>query len=111
MITVFSIKLKKEIKKMKNKEILAVLRKEKNYIKENFGVLSIGLFGSRAKGIESPESDIDLLVELSEPQFDFMAGLQIHLEEKLGKPVDLVRKRRGMKSVFLKRIEKNIHYV
>jgi len=96
---------------MTDKEILDILHKEKPYLHKKFGLLSIGLFGSHAKGTEGPESDIDLLVEFSEPRFDFVAGLQIYLEGKLGKPVEVIRKRKGLSKRFLRRIEKNIHYV
>jgi predicted nucleotidyltransferase len=96
---------------MSNEEILKILRKEKEYLRENFGLLSIGLFGSYAKGTETPRSDIDVLVELTEPRFDFLAGLQIYLEKKIGKPVEIVRKRKGLSYRFLERIEKDIQYV
>ena len=96
---------------MTDKEILDILRKEKPYLQKEFGLLSIGLFGSYAKGTQRPESDIDLLVEFTEPRFDFLAGLQIYLESRLGNPVEVIRKRKGLSERFLRRIEKNIHYV
>ena len=92
-------------------EILNIIRQEKPYLKKHFGLLTIGLFGSYAKAKENAESDIDLLVELAEPRFDFLAGLQIYLEHRLGQPIDLIRKRKGMNEHFLKHIEKDIHYV
>ena len=95
---------------MTRKEILDFLRKEKPYLSRKFGVLSIGLFGSYVKDTQGPESDVDLLVELSEPRFDFLAGLQIHLENKIGKPVELIRKRPGLSERFLKRITSQIQY-
>ena len=95
---------------MTNKEILETLRKEKQYLRENYGLLTIGIFGSYAKGTERPDSDVDVLVELTEPRFDFLAGLQIHLERKLGKPVEVIRKRKGLSGRFLKRIGKSIQY-
>ncbi len=95
---------------MTNKEILEILRKEKPYLQENFGLLSIGLFGSYAKGTEIPDSDIDVLVELTEPRFDFLAGLQIYLERRLGKPVEVVRKRKGLSERFMKRIGHTLQY-
>jgi hypothetical protein len=64
---------------MNEKDILDILKREKRYLQENFGLLSIGLFGSYSKGNQGPESDIDLLVELSEPRFDYLAGIQIYL--------------------------------
>ena len=92
-------------------EILNILRAEKPYLRSQFGLVSIGLFGSYAKGTQGPESDVDLLVELTEPRFDFLVGVQVYLEEKIGKPVELVRKRPGLSERFLRRVEKNIHYV
>lgn len=96
---------------MTDKEILDILRKEKPYLQENFGLLSIGLFGSYGKGTQRPDSDIDVLVEFTEPRFDFLAGLQIYLEGRLGKPVEVIRKRKGLSKRFLRRIEGSIHYV
>jgi uncharacterized protein len=96
---------------MANKEILDALREEKPYLLEKFGVLSIGLFGSYAKGTERPDSDIDVLVEFKEPRFELLAGLQIYLERKFGKRVEVIRKRKGLGERFLKRIEENIQYV
>ena len=92
------------------KEILDILRAEKPYLRKQFGLLSIGLFGSYAKGLQGPESDVDLLVELTEPRFDFLAGIQVHLEKKIGKPIELIRKRPGLSERFLKRIEDSIQY-
>ena len=92
------------------KQILTLIRNEKPYLQKHFGLLSIGLFGSFARDQQQPESDIDLLVELSEASFDALAGLQIYLEKCLGHPVELIRKRKGMRERFLKRIEKDIQH-
>jgi predicted nucleotidyltransferase len=92
------------------KEILNLLRQEKPYLRQKYGVLSIGLFGSYAKGTQSDESDVDLLVELNEPEFDALAGVQIYLENKIGKPIEIIRMRPGLSERFLKRITKQIHY-
>jgi len=96
---------------MDQKDIIAFLRAEKRILREKFGLVSIGLFGSHAKGTEGPESDVDLLVELSEARFDSLVGLQIYLETKLKKPVELIRKRKGLSKRFLERIERDIRYV
>ena len=95
---------------MTGKEILDLLRNEKPFLRREFGVLSIGLFRSYVKDTQRPESDVDLLIELIEPRFDFLAGLQIYLENKIGKPVELIRKRPGLSERFLKRITSQIHY-
>ncbi|MCC7491197.1 MAG: nucleotidyltransferase family protein [Fimbriimonadaceae bacterium] len=55
------------------------------------GVRSLRVFGSVARGEASEASDVDLLVEFSEPIGLFAyAGLQADLEDWLGVPVDLV---------------------
>jgi predicted nucleotidyltransferase len=95
---------------MTGQEILNLLRREKPYLSQKFGVLSIGLFRSYAKGTQGPDSDVDILVELSEPRFDALSGVQIYLEKKIGKPVELIRKRPGLSDRFLKRITKQIYY-
>jgi predicted nucleotidyltransferase len=95
---------------MTGQEILKFLRREKPYLKRKFGVISIGLFGSYAKGTQGPESDVDLLIEISEPNFDSLVGLQIYLEKKIGKPIELIRMRPSLRERFLKRIEAQIHY-
>jgi len=96
---------------MENKDIIELLRNEKRNLREKFGLISIGLFGSHAKGTQGPESDVDLLVELSEARFDSLAGLQIYLERRLGKTVELIRKRKGLSDRFLRQIERDIYYV
>jgi len=95
---------------MTGQEILELLRREKPFLRRKFGVLSIGHFGSYVKDTQGPESDVDLLIELTEPRFDFLAGLQIYLENKIGKPVELIRKRPGLSERILKRITSQIHY-
>jgi hypothetical protein len=95
---------------MTGQEVLYIIRKEKPYLRREFGVLSIGLFGSYAKDTQEPESDVDLLIELTEPRFDFLVGLQIYLENKIGKPVELIRKRPGLSERFLQRIASQIYY-
>ena len=95
---------------MTSKDILDFLSKEMPYLRKEFGVISIGLFGSYANGTQGPDSDVDLLVELKEPRFDFLAGLQLHLEDKIGKPIELIRKRPNLSERFLNRIETRINY-
>ena len=91
-------------------EILNSIKSEKDFLYRKFGVVNIGLFGSYAKGVQSSNSDIDLIVKLKEPRFDWMAGLQIYLENKLGRRIELVRKKQKQESRFLKRIQKDIIY-
>ena len=62
----------------------------KQFFECNFGVKNFFLFGSYAKGLQTNESDIDLLVEFSKEVDMFtMLDLQEFLADLFGKKIDL----------------------
>ena len=70
-------------------EILETTRMELDYLKERYGVERLAIYGSFAKGRGRKRSDVDILVDLRKPLgFDFM-HLADHLEQVLGRKVDL----------------------
>lgn len=48
-------------------EILKRLREHRGELQQKFPVKDIALFGSYARGGQTPESDIDVLVEFTDP--------------------------------------------
>lgn len=48
------------------------------------------LFGSTARGEDTEDSDIDVVVSLRDPDFARLSDLQLNLEEVLGRTVDVV---------------------
>lgn len=75
---------------MKREEIENKLKAEKDYLKSQYHVEKIGLFGSFARDEQTETSDIDLLVEFSRPVgFEFL-DLKDYLETIFDRPVDLV---------------------
>jgi len=74
---------------MRRDEVIKNLEENREAIKR-FGVRSIGLFGSCARGEEGETSDLDFLVELEEKTFDAYMGLKEFLEGLFGCKVDLV---------------------
>lgn len=54
------------------------------------GISRVRLFGSHARNEAGPDSDIDLLVELSRPLGLQFFALEAALSERLGRKVDLV---------------------
>ncbi len=98
------------MKTIDKESIISFLKTNKEFLKENFGVISIGLIGSYARNEQNQKSDIDFLVELTEPRFDYLAGLMIYLEENFGKKVDIVTKHKYLKERFVRRVEKEIIY-
>ena len=74
-------------------EIRAVLRECLPEIREKYGVTSIGVFGSYARGEAAPESDIDIIVEFDRPIGWELVDLSDYLEDRLHHKVDLVIRR------------------
>lgn len=97
-------------KNLSKNEIINLIKAEKSFLKENFGVLNIGLFGSYAKDQQTSDSDIDFLVEFEKPRFDWIAGLNIYMEKKFDRKIEIIRKRTLNKSRFFERIEQEIIY-
>lgn len=97
-------------KELTYKEILSALKSDRAFIKNEFGVVNIGIFGSYVKGTQQPDSDIDFLVEFDKATFSSVAGLQIYLEKKFNKKIELVRKGASVNRRFTSRVEGNVIY-
>ena len=74
---------------MTREEYITKLKEAEPYIKENYEVKSMCMFGSTARGTNTPESDVDLFVDMP-PKMSHLVRLGNYLEELLGKSVDLV---------------------
>ncbi|MCX5919861.1 MAG: nucleotidyltransferase family protein [Candidatus Melainabacteria bacterium] len=89
---------------MKTKEqVINILAHHKARLIQKWPIASLSLFGSVARGEQTETSDIDLLIDLSQPMgWDFFAladELSLLLEEK----VDLIPKQ-GIKPRYWERI-------
>lgn len=97
---------------MNKDEILRYLKEHKQELREHFGVIKIGLFGSYAKNENTQSSDIDISVELDKKykKLHNFLSLERELSNVFGKKVDL-----GIESTLKphakKQIEKEIIYV
>ncbi len=72
-------------------EVLQKLKSHMKILKQDYFVSKIGLFGSFSRNEERQGSDIDILVEFSEPVgFVKFIKLEDYLEEILNEKIDLV---------------------
>ena len=71
-------------------EIIIFLRKNKPYLKKEFGVTKIALFGSFARGEQRKQSDIDILIDMKAHNFRKRLELRDFLEEKFQRKVDVL---------------------
>jgi predicted nucleotidyltransferase len=77
---------------MTRDRILEILRCSREELRRDFGVESMALFGSVARGDAGPSSDIDILVDVPRPISLFgLVALQLRLQELLNaSKVDVV---------------------
>jgi uncharacterized protein len=70
-------------------QVLRLLSEHREDIRR-FGVRSLGLFGSVARGENTAPSDLDFLVQFDAKSFDAYMDLRAYLETLFGCRVDLV---------------------
>jgi len=97
---------------MDRNEIIRYLKEHKNELREMFGVVKIGLFGSYVTGKHKDTSDIDICVTLDEEhkRLHNFLSLERELSGVFGKKVDLGIEE-SLKPFVKKQIEKEIIYV
>ncbi len=89
------------------KEIIGTLRRNFPFLRDNYGVKRMGLFGSFAKGIQREDSDIDILVEFEKPVgFKFIEFAE-YIKKLLDKKVDILTPE-GIKGIRLEKVAKDI---
>lgn len=86
------------------------LRQIKPQLSEKYHVNSLGLFGSVVRNDFTPESDIDIVVDFSQPIGIEFIDLADELETFLNRKVDLVSKD-GIKPKYFQEIQPEIVYV
>ena len=89
------------------KDVIEILKREQSFLKKNFGVKKMAIFGSFAKGIENENSDVDIFVEFNKPLGFKFFQMTDYLEEKLGRKTDIVTSG-GIKGIRLKKVAEDI---
>ena len=95
-------------------QILKLLKSSYLYLADEFGVATIGIFGSVAKETNAETSDVDIVVEFQKPIGLKFIDLVDYLENLLQTRVDVLT-RDGIDNIRIKNIaddiRKNIIYV
>ena len=84
-------------------DCIKIISENKSFIENEYGVKSITLFGSIARGDSRTDSDVDILVEMP-PKMVLLYELKNYLEKILNTSVDLIRKHSHMSRSFLNHI-------
>ena len=96
---------------MSRDEILRILKKFKEEYAGQFGIVSLGLFGSAVRDDVKKTSDVDVVVKLKKQDMFNMIGIKQSLEETLHVPVDVISYRERMNAFLKHRIDKESVYV
>ena len=96
---------------MNTDEIKKVLNEQKPYLKREYGIKSIGVFGSYIREEQKSTSDIDILVDFNKiPGLFKFIELEEYLTSLLDKKVDLVS-RGGLKKHIGENILQEVSYI
>lgn len=95
-------------------EIIKVLKEKKSFLKQEYGLKKIALFGAYAKDTQNKNSDIDMLVEFERPIGLKFVDLTEYLEKLFGRKIDILTPE-GLNSIRVEsialKIKKDLVYV
>ena len=103
ILLIFATKLVR----MGKEECIKLLKKYMNILKSEYGITSLSLFGSTARGSQNPNSDIDLFVDTKTPNPFLLMDAKEFLENETGSSVDIVRNHQNLNPKLKKRILKD----
>ncbi len=93
------------------KEIKQLLQQQKTLFKEDYRITEIGIFGSYARGEETAESDIDVLVHYNQaPTLTKLVEFREYLISLTGMKVDVVTKN-GLKPKLREKVLAEVIYL
>jgi uncharacterized protein len=93
------------------KKVADILKNNKEYLKKNFHITRIGIFGSFARNEETENSDIDVLVEFEKtPDMFTFFSVEEYLENKLNRKIDMVRPQ-GLKEHVKENVLSEVIYI
>ncbi len=92
-------------------EALQLLSACKQRIESKYGVTALGLFGSLARNQATEASDVDVVVQLVNPDLFTLVHIKDELEIVFNRHVDLLHYREKMNPYLKRHIEQEVLYV
>jgi uncharacterized protein len=96
---------------MNKDEIIAILTLFKEKFAGKYGILSLGILGSVARGQSRDDSDVDICIKTSSPDPFMLVHIKEDIEQRVHHRVDIVRVREKMNPFLKARIDKDAIYV
>jgi len=91
-----------------SEEVFDKLRKELSFLKREYKIKKIGVFGSFAKGKPQVESDLDIIVEFETSIGLAFMDLADYLEKLFNRKVDILTPE-GIRSIRVEKIAQEIN--
>lgn len=95
---------------LNREDVLQELRNHLPQFENLYGVTKIGVFGSVARDEPRKNSDIDVVVEMREPDLFYLVHIKETLEKNLRRQVDVIRYRDKMNRYLKARIDREARY-
>jgi uncharacterized protein len=92
-------------------EIVSILHNFKKRYSAQFGIQSLGIFGSVARDDARDDSDVDVVVKIDPPNLITLSRIRLEIEEIVHKHVDIVHYRERMNKLLKERIDNEAIYV
>ncbi len=96
---------------MRKAEILTQLAAYKSRFASKYGIERMGLFGSVARGEDTGDSDIDVVVKLQRPSVMRCNGVRLDLERLFKRSVDLITLHDNQTAMFRNNVNRDVIYV
>lgn len=88
-----------------------ILRDYKARSTEKYGIETLGLFGSVARGEQNEKSDIDVFIKLRKTSYYTLMDIKDDLEQVFRQKVDLITLHETMRALFRRKIEQDAIYL
>jgi predicted nucleotidyltransferase len=102
---IFAARNKKQ--RMSRTDYIDILQGYSSTLREDYGIKSLRLFGSVARGEEHEGSDVDVFVETETPNPFLLMDAKEYIERLVGRSVDIVRNHKNLNPRLRSRIERD----
>jgi len=102
---------RRSIMPLKTDAVLDTLKQYKEQNSVKYGITKLGLFGSYARGEQTPDSDIDICIAIDPPSLLKLGGIYSDLHELFNKEIDVVSLTGTHKEEFIRELNKDVIYV
>jgi hypothetical protein len=92
---------------MNTDECINQLLQSREMLKKEYGITSLRLFGSIARGEQRESSDVDVFVDTQSPNPFILMEAKDYLTKVMKRPVDIIRNHKNLNPRLMRRIERD----